>query len=469
MTIEKLPSKNYCQKCILQGVESPVQLFQINDDEAFLMCKNVQCTFMPSSNLESLFVKRDISQISAPLKLKRKTSSTTSVSSYSIYGSSQVQRLGLSNSSRSLRASTPSCKAFSANNSHLQSSSASKINSFSAHRLLKSPAPLAEETERKTLVPLGPFLTGHAHSFSSFQTNQLEDKRRQKIQVPTNLGESTPVLSNTKKPTVVKQHTSGQLTFNPVLGNKRKGSSLDSDSTSSSDSICSTPTTVLKSSFAENNSGRKVQRIIVPPDTLIKLQKGLLKIQIVHDKSNGSKPCIVFKTVENQTDSITKPTLSPKKSNKRIVSDSSRVTNSKIERDKQSGDSINGFDIVQVGSLSDILKEGLNKPIELTGKSNKLHIDAINSRLSEIISNLNTGPSVLPEVEPSSFNKQIINSISTKELPPTLEHSFRENSDLNDSLNDCLEKFGQSKPFTEPFQGNSKDLDNYFLDNFLDI
>lgn len=432
---------------------------------------------MPSSNLESLFVKRDISQLSAPLKLKKKkASSISSVSSYSIYGSSQVQRLGLSNSSRNLRPSTPSCKAFSAKNSHLQSLSASKKNSFSAHRWLKSPAPIAEESERKTLVPLGPFLTGHAHSFSSFQTNQLEDKRRQKIQVPNNLGESTPVLFNNKKQTVSKQHTSGQLTFPPALGNKRKGSSLDSDSTSSSDSVFSTPTSVLKTSFGENNSGRKVQRIIVPPDTLIKLQKGLLKIQIVHDKSNGSNPCIVFKTVDNltdyftkhdkQADSFTKRITSPEKTNNRIVSDSC-VTNSKIERDK-SGDSINGFEIVQVGSLNDILKEGLNKPIKLTAKSNQLHIDAINSHLPEIIKTLNTVPSKLPEVESSSFNKQITNCISTK-LPQTLEHSFRETSDLSNSLSNCLEKFGQSKPYTDPFQGNSEDLDNYFLDNFLDI
>ncbi|BFZ20983.1 hypothetical protein BsWGS_24022 [Bradybaena similaris] len=423
-TIDGWPASRFCPRCALDGNIKPIHLFQINDEEALLMCKNEECTFMQSTYWESLIIKRSISQ----LPTRRKTLSSLSSSRLStLTGRNTSTRLqNISKSASLSRYSVPFNTSSSASPgiSPLPSLTGVTVSSSRplAQRLRDSSVPQESSLkgpERKALVPIAPFLSGHAHNFASFQTNQLEHKLLQRnggfVQQlkgsPSTLASQpkdtrTPLLASqskdTRTPLLASQAKDTRTpllasqpkdTRTPNVTNKRKTSSkrracsLDSDSQSSSSSSCSysRPTTPETAP-----AGKKVRSIVVDPETLSKLIDGSLKLEIRKSKDSGAD--IIFRSVKkvNPTEDYSKhPEVENKtqKVNELVNGDPAESINtvpavSGIQK-INSGD----LEITPVGSLEDIinsrgpLTNAVSYHIENSIKS---HIDIINSHIQAI-------------------------------------------------------------------------------------
>ncbi|RUS91648.1 hypothetical protein EGW08_000621, partial [Elysia chlorotica] len=271
-TIERLSSKKFCEQCLVSGIKSPIQLFQLNDEEALLMCKNENCTYMPCENWETLVVKRNISQINRSSSRKARPlslCSESSLSSRSISVQSAPQRLPVSVNKYS-KSSTPSLIV------KPQSSEANKSFSRLRQRPLSSPTPsidssASEEPERSTLVPIAPFLCRHAHSFASFEVKNTEDKQLQDF------------LPNRRE-----SYTSWNLNRVPTKGLKRRGSSLDSDSLSScSSSVDSRPTSPFENPVKTGGLQTQVKptkKVVLSAYAVSKLREGSCKIRLVKNR-----------------------------------------------------------------------------------------------------------------------------------------------------------------------------------------
>jgi len=291
-----------CPKCALQGTTSLLRLYQLNDGEAISMCKNVKCTFMPSSDWESLVVQRNSDNIPSA-SLKKSISTTTSLCA-------STARTSPSLRSRSVNdLTTPSLKNASTASWVSKLNSEYTSNSTPSSSRAQSPV-FSESGERghKSLVPVGPFLQkGQAHSYSSFDTRHIEYYR------PPDqfINESTEFLSltgenrkNTEKLAIDSYvNQAGNISKRKQKkGKSKKPNSLGSDSLSSrseesnlrpltpdSFSRPSSPTPLasrpvwpptedpipLLETEPESLSTRKnIKRIFVSAETLTRLTKG---------------------------------------------------------------------------------------------------------------------------------------------------------------------------------------------------
>ncbi|GFS03537.1 hypothetical protein ElyMa_002889500 [Elysia marginata] len=288
-TIERRSSKKFCELCLISGIKSPIQLFQLNDEEALLMCKNEDCTYMPSSNWGDLVVRRHISQLSQNSSRKNRPSSSSSASSSlknAISVHSAPQRLQSSVKSPS-KSSTP-CLLVKPHST----TTAKSLTHHSEERVISSPTPsidstVSDEPERKTLVPIAPFLCRHAHSFAAFETKSIEGNRHQE--------ESLSRREN---------FTQWNLNKIGARGLKRRGSSLDSDSLSScSSSLDSRPVSPVEHSVKPvgwQTSSNQTKKVILSATAVSKLREGSWKLKLVKD-SEGRTTQVKFVTLEPQT------------------------------------------------------------------------------------------------------------------------------------------------------------------------
>ena len=201
---------------------------------------------MPSSNWESCVVNRSVNEI--PTRPSKKVS----------YSSSQSERSRPVSKSRSSLLRNASY-AGSINTSTTGYSSGSPWSS-------RAPSPVDSEYSgekgHNTLVPIDPFIAnGHAHTFASFETNLIENKRLQHRSACNNFLQ----LRDRKHQ---QSLVSSKSCWSKV---KRRGSSIDSDSLSSSsgDSRPISPNSSLNSWEQTCPSNpKKVRKIFVSAETL---------------------------------------------------------------------------------------------------------------------------------------------------------------------------------------------------------
>ncbi|KAK6960079.1 hypothetical protein BgiMline_035258 [Biomphalaria glabrata] len=252
MTIEKRPNKQPCPQCALQGIKSNLHLFQIDDHEAFLMCKNEDCTFLPSaSSLNSFIVKRDLSKVTVRTKTNSVfSSSASSLSSFRCF-SCTPSEFGLRNlfSSNSTRSSD-------SENHHWRFAGP-----LSSKFFQRPSTPSSEVGERKSLVPFDPFLTGHAHNFHSFQTSKIEGLKR--------------TQSNNVVPSNVKR---ARLENSSNIEEEKNTLNL---STHESLKISSCDSVLPKSNPAKP--------IAIPSNKLNNLRNNVLKVIVVQDKKQTAE------------------------------------------------------------------------------------------------------------------------------------------------------------------------------------
>ncbi|KAH9496714.1 hypothetical protein Btru_009762 [Bulinus truncatus] len=244
MTIEKSSNKKICQNCALQGIRSTVHLFQINDKESLLMCKNADCTFMPSDDLEHFVVKRDLSK----LTVKPKFSSSSSSSSLSSFGCSSAPP-SVYNSFRgpkSLSSDSENC---------LQPTH--QTGSLVSPKIFLRPTTPSEICDRKSLVPFAPFLSGHAHNFYSFQTSKIEGfKKRHSADADEGLAKKAKIDSF----------------------------SFTEDKIKTSESFTSVDSQKFISCDPGSPKSNNTKLILIPNGSLAKIDNGVLKIRFIQDK-----------------------------------------------------------------------------------------------------------------------------------------------------------------------------------------
>ncbi|CAG5126053.1 unnamed protein product [Candidula unifasciata] len=377
-TIEGSPVSRFCPKCALEGSVSPIQLFQINDEEALLMCKNAACTFMQSTYWQSLIVKRSVSQLTVTNRRRKSLSSRSShVSTPTSANTDTCLQSILKSSSQSRYSVNPTSLPGISPVSNLAGVTAGSQPPF---KKLVSESSL-EGKERKTLVPIAPFLSGHAHSFASFETNKLEHKLQQRNTLTQQQG---PALS--PKPTDIRKLFGADKWR--VLS-KRRACSLDSDSQSSSSSCYdSRPTTPDTSS-----SAKKVRSIVVPPETLSKLIDGSMKLEIRKTTNSGAD--IIFRSVKKVNSTVDygkQPERNQLQTLNRPVSSASINSVPAVSVQQISGGDL---EITPVGSLHDLVSsrgqqsDSASSHIEainfhLQASSIKSHIEIINSHIQAI-------------------------------------------------------------------------------------
>ncbi|GFN87967.1 hypothetical protein PoB_001447300 [Plakobranchus ocellatus] len=425
MTIERSSSKRYCKHCLLSGIRSPLQLFQINDEEALLMCKNVDCAYMPSTNWETLVVKRSIYDTKLGFSKKSRPSSAASASSSSSVPTVSVQsaphKLHLSKSESQLKSSTPCLRAdaLSAVSGTVSNIKSSRYNSN--ERLLSSPSPsigssASEEPEKKALVPIAPFLCRHAHSFASFETKQTKvNQREQQEELAVRRRASTPL----------------DLQSVQARGLKRRGSSLDSDSISScSSSLDSRPASPLenavKSSVWETQL-KPVKKIVLSAEAISRLQKGSLKLKLVKD-SQGRTTRVQFVPVQ------THHKILHTSQHQDLTDASSIQTNcGPSNSDFDSAFNLGGLEFNPIFSSAGATSSFISDTENSNSVSVQAHIDAINrhlAALSQAVGETNFHTLAELSSEPSKTSTRSLSpaasTVSTSSFVPIRGASFVE-------------------------------------------
>ncbi|XP_005099745.1 uncharacterized protein LOC101852930 [Aplysia californica] len=481
MTVDhsSLSKKKTCQKCALQGVHSPLHLFQLNDEEALWMCKNVDCTFMPSSNWESLVVKRSISEIPTPSSRRKfsSLSSRSSASSVNSVCSAPVLQVKSDLAFQS-RSSTPALKHYRQGDRPGTSAlsiaaTGSSVSVSSVRKSIDSPVPAASEAvsevkEHKSIIPVAPFLCGHAHIFSSFETKRIEDRRQGRVQqsfLPRSSSRSgvgkqlLPVRSRERGDPVSSSQSSRPA--------KRRGSSLDSDSqSSSSGSSYSRPSS--PSGSCEVVRGKKVRKIVVTPDTLNKIVSGELKVQIA--KAPGAKSSSV----------VLNPVGGKKQSSRLTPSGDIRVSSQgptsqgdRLEEQARGGvaapATTNGgfdFEVTPVGTLDALLKSqsaqqslsslqlpsvgAVQDPSQL-----KAHIEAINSHIQAINAALANSSSPLL-IRPAEISRPVTSAgTKNKTSDPVSSDNFEQGTVQGEAFaeSDCVDSDFNLQDLFGPSEG----------------
>lgn len=356
---------------------------------------------MPSSNWESLVVKRSISKLSSTISSRKCSSSSES---------SQL-------SNRSIKSAQSNAKRASESVSHsrlskaVSSSSSSSQSQYNPPDVMRSQSSLLAQkclpqdstqggSERKTLVPIAPFLSGHAHSFSSFETNRLEHKFQKRTVLAHHNTVSNPVpQSNIKERRLTalpRKNTKLEAHPGLIVSRKRRPCSLDSDSVSSGSSSLESPPMTPGSEKIRTGpgsaAGKKVRCLVVPPETLSDILKGSLKVEIRKSSKNGS--AVVFRSVKKSSvaNSFSEnPALNCMKADGPSSVHSLRSTNSSsnnvIMQDHTYG---NNLEITPVGPLHEIIgSQDLgpgpaafsSQPLPISSDSTRSHIEAINMQL----------------------------------------------------------------------------------------
>lgn len=395
---------------------------------------------MQSTYWESLIVKRSISQLPTRRKsLSSLSSSRLSTLSGRNTGTHLQNTLNPASLSRYTGPFNPSPSA-SSGISPLPSLAGVTVASGSrplVQSLRNSSVPQEsslEGPERKALVPIAPFLSGHAHNFASFQTNQLEHKLLQRSgALVQQLKGSSPALPPRPKDTRTPFVTDKQKT-----SSKRRACSLDSDSQSSSSSSCydSRPTTPETAP-----AGKKVRSIVVDPETLSKLIDGSMKLEIRKSKDSGAD--IVFRSVKkvhSTTDYSKHPEVESNKTqkvNEPVNDDSAESRNtvppvSGIQK-INSGD----LEITPVGSLEDLVNSRGSLPNSISHhieNSIKSHIEIINSHIQAINNAVGCSDLYVP-LDFSHLCQKFVNDASSS--VSSSDHSEVEKCAVDTSPVDC--------------------------------
>ncbi|KAK3701956.1 hypothetical protein RRG08_017846 [Elysia crispata] len=466
MTIERLTSKKFCEQCLLSGFKSPIQLFQLNDEEALLMCKNESCTFMPAENWKTLIVKRHISQISRSSIRKNRPLSLISESSFSgskVSVHSAPQRLPVS-LNKHTKSSTP-CLIVKPHSIQAASNLDKSFIQQLTQRPLSSPTPsidtsTSEEPERRTLVPIAPFLCRHAHSFASFERKNSDDQANQEF------------LLNKRE-----NHTLWNLNRLPARGLKRRGSSLDSDSLSScSSSVDSRPTSPTENtvkSICWQNHLKPKKKVFLSALAVSKLREGSCKLRLIKDsKGQTSHVKLVPLTSHRPDDSS-------------LISIISNDKDLKESSQSEGPFTLGGLELNSVKNIHQCLPSSevsnfAQRHIIDTKKSStfsiQAHIDAINQHLSSLREAVDGTDFTLPDelslLLPYASNNFVVPTNLMQRSSEKLEEgtpscvSNVSGLSLDESGEEQQKNSGAESLLFDESSLNCMGLDAYFVDNF---
>lgn len=446
MTIERPLTKKFCEQCLISGIKSPIQLFQLNDDEALLMCKNEDCTYMPSSNWADLIVKRHISQINRSSSRKTRpwslpSSSASSNRACSVQSAPHRLQVPVQAHSKS---STPCLVVKPHSTSSLKEPS--KVNPQQKEDRADSPTPsldssASDEVEQKTFVPIAPFLCRHAHSFASFETKGQESDRYQEDLLGSR--DTLPVWN---------------LNRSQSRGLKRRGSSLDSDSLSScSSSLDSRPESPIENSaktLCQQTFLNPTKKIVLSAEAVSKLQRGTCKLKLIKD-------------AEGRTTEVKLVPLPPQSNSAQISSTSKK--NLELNVLEKHLDANKALDFENDSCLKSNPHGHSADRSSTSAISIQAHIDAINKHLAALSEAVALNGSDLPfPLELSRLIPQVPVSSedSSKDLPQSVEGNLSTASINTDS--NCTGASKDSSGFILP-QEDSYDyseLDEFFIDNF---
>ena len=423
---------------------------------------------MPSSNWETLVVKRPISQISRGSHRNNRSASLTSASSSSSENNISVhsapQRLQPS-IDRYTKSSTPCLRVEPQKTQEALDSNSKSFKHRFKRRPLSSPTPsidssVSEEPERKTLVPIAPFLCRHAHSFASFETRNSEDKRQQQ--------EELACRRETPNP--------WDLDRVQARGLKRRGSSLDSDSISScSSSLDSRPASPVENfvkAVVWQTHLKPTKKVVLSSEAISKLRQGSCKLKLVRDSEGHTKQ---VKLVPSQTHTHSdSPSLS-------IISQDRDLSGESKDFDKnsQGAFTLGDLELNPVGNRqcppfrgtsTHVLENHSASDINRSSTvSIQAHIDAINQHLAALSKAVD--PAELSGLFPFASNKVEASTNSLQNSSGTSAENTHSSVSTNSrSFENICEGQQQVNSSTKSVSHEGSfecsELDEYFIDNF---